>query len=147
LMVLAPFAVLTAANVNEKFFGDSRGSSWARQYDLLTGLNIVSQYPLGGIGFDHKRYTALGGSLGFEDSGLSAESLDERSSSNGLVQVFYSVGIPLALVFVIGLFRNPFLRPRWIVGVMLTLALSGEALAFTPFFAMLAFGGMLRRQP
>ncbi|MBC7505316.1 MAG: hypothetical protein H7267_06295, partial [Sandarakinorhabdus sp.] len=46
LMVLAPFAVLTAANVNEKFFGDSRGSSWARQYDLLTGLNIVSQYPL-----------------------------------------------------------------------------------------------------
>ena len=145
LLILLPFAVLTAANVNEKFFGDSRGSSWARQYDLLTGLNIIRQYPLGGIGFDHKRYTALGGSLGFDDSGLSAETLDERTSSNGLVQVLFSVGIPLGLVFIIGLFRNPFLRPRWLVGVMLTLALTGEALAFTPFFAMLAFGGMIRR--
>jgi hypothetical protein len=146
LLVLVPFAVLTVDNVTEKFFGDSRGSSLARQYDLLTGLNVVAQYPVGGIGFDHKRYTALGDSLGFDDSGLSAETLDERTSSNGLVQVLYSIGIPLALVFIVGLYRNPFLQPRWLIGVMLSLALSGEALAFTPFVAMFAFGGLTRRR-
>lgn len=146
LLVLLPFAFLTVANVTDKFFGDARGSSWARQYDLLTGLNIVSQYPIGGIGFDHERYIALGGSLGFDESGLSAEALEERTSSNGIVQAFYSIGIPLALLYIVGLFRNPLLRPRWLIGAMLILALTGEALAFTPFFAMLALGGLARRR-
>ena len=146
-IVLIPLAAVTAGNVQEKFFGESRGSAWARQYDLLTGINIVVQYPLTGIGFDHERYTALAGQFGFADTELSAESLDERTSSNGLVQVLYSVGLVFALPWLIGLFRNPFLPPRWLLALVLTLALNGEALAFTPFFAMFALGGMMRRLP
>ena len=147
LVVVLPFAVLTIDNVTDKFFGESRGSSWARQYDLLTGLNVVRQYPLGGIGFNHDRYAALGASLGFDDSGLSVETLDQRKTSNGLVQVVYSVGIPLGLIYLVGLFLNPLLRPRWLIGVVLVLAITGEALAFTPFFAMMALGGLTRRRP
>jgi hypothetical protein len=142
LAILLPFAALTVANVTDKFFGEARGSAWARQYDLITGLNIVSQYPLGGIGFDHKRYQALGGVFGFDDTELSVESLEDRGSSNGIVQVFYSIGIPLGFFFIFGLFRNLFLRPRWLVGTILTLAMIGEALAYTPIFSMFALSGM-----
>jgi len=144
-IIVVPLVIATATNVEEKFFGASRGSAWARQYDLLTGINIVSAYPLTGIGFDHARYTALAGQFGFSDTDLSPDSLDDRTSSNGLIQVLYSVGLLFAAPWLIGLFRNSTLRPAWLFGILLILALNGEALAFTPFFAMFALGGMMRR--
>ncbi len=143
LIVLVPIAMLTYDNVVDKFSGDNRGSTIARQYDLLTAVNIIVQYPLAGIGFDHERFSALNSQLGSADTELREESALDRRSSNGLLVAIYSVGIPLGLIYLLAMLRNPFLKPAWLLGTILLLSLSSEALPFTPFFAMFALGGMM----
>ena len=79
-------------NISEKLFGSAQGSSWAREYDLFTGLNIVAENPWLGIGFEVERYLAASGRLGFEDTLLTSSQLQERTTSNGIVQLFYTLG-------------------------------------------------------
>lgn len=126
-------------NLQEKLFGEFQGSSWARQYDLFTGLNILSEHPLLGIGFDSDRYIALSGVLGYEDTLLNPEGLEERTTSNGLMQLFVSVGVPMGLAFIAGVVRQRIFPNRALITVWFVLSMFGEALVFTPFFLMVAF--------
>lgn len=146
LMVLLTAAAVTPAllalgydNVQEKLFGTLQGSSWARQYDLITGLNILAEHPLLGIGFDADRYIASAQVLGYEDTQLSPEGLEERSTSNGLLQLFVSLGVPLGLAFLFGVVRQRVFGHRWLITLWFMLSMVGEALVFTPFFLLVAF--------
>jgi hypothetical protein len=146
LTVLLTAAVITPAlltlgydNVHEKLFGTLQGSSWARQYDLITGLNILGEHPLLGIGFDADRYIASAQVLGYEDTQLSPEGLEERSTSNGLLQLFVSLGVPLGLAFLVGVVRQRVFGHRWLITLWFMLSMVGEALVFTPFFLLVAF--------
>ncbi len=143
LVLAPPLLYLSYDNVNEKLFGASQGSSWAREYDLFTGLNIVADNPWLGIGFEVDRYLAASGRLGFEDTLLKSSQLDERPTSNGLVQLFYSLGVPLGLVFAWGIVRQRIFRHRVLIALWLLLSQFGEALLFTPFFLMIVFSAFL----
>ena len=151
LMALAlapPLLVMGYDNISDKLFGVSQGSSWARQYDLVTGLNIVAENPWMGIGLDVERYLNASSLHGFEGTLLTAAQLRERPTSNGLVQLFYSMGIPLALPFLLGIFRQRFFRHRWLIGIWITLSLLGEALLFTPFFLFIVFSAfVVKKRP
>ena len=143
IVLAPPMLYLGYDNITDKLFGVSQGSSWAREYDLITGLNIVADNPWLGIGFDVNRYLVASGKLGFEDSQLSASLLQERPTSNGLVQLFYSLGIPLALPFVFGMFRQKLFRHRQLIGLWLALSMFGEALLFTPFFLFIVLSAFV----
>ena len=143
LVLAPPMLYLGYDNITEKLFGAAQGSSWAREYDLLTGMNIVVENPLLGIGFEVDRYLAASGRFGFADTLLTMAQSQERPTSNGLVQLFYSLGIPLGLVFAFGLFRQKLFRHRTLIGLWLTLSLFGEALLFTPFFLLIVFSAFL----
>ncbi len=152
LVLAPPLLYLGYDNINDKLFGTAQGSSWAREYDLFTGLNIIAENPWLGIGFEVERYLAASGRLGFEDTLLTSTQLEERPTSNGVVQVFYSLGIPLGLVLVVGAFRQKLFRHRILIGLWLVLSMFGEALFFTPFFLFIVFSAFLvlpgtRRQP
>jgi hypothetical protein len=142
-LLAPPLFYLGYDNLNDKLFGVAQGSSWARQYDLFTGLNIIAENPWLGIGFEVSRYLAASGRLGFEETLLTAAQLAERPTSNGLVQLFYSLGIPLGLVFALGAVRQKFFRHRALIAAWLCLSMFGEALLFTPFFLMFIFSGYL----
>ena len=143
LVLAPPLLYLSYDNINEKLFGASQGSSWAREYDLFTGLNIAAENPWLGIGFEVDRYLAASGRLGFEDTLLKSSQLDERPTSNGLVQLFYSLGIPLGMVFAWGIARQRVFRHRVLIALWLLLSQFGEALLFTPFFLMIVFSAFL----
>ncbi len=130
-------------NLNDKLFGVGQGSSWAREYDLFTGLNIIAENPWLGIGFDVNRYLEASGRWGFDNTLLTATQLAERPTSNGLVQLFYSMGVPLGLVFLIGLVRQKLFKHRSLIAAWLCLSMFGEALLFTPFFLLFIFGGFI----
>lgn len=160
LVLLAAAAVTPALlalgydNLQEKLFGTFQGSSLTRQYDLITGLNILAEHPLLGIGFDTDRHIASAQTLGYEDTPLSLESLEERATSNGLIQLFVSLGIPLGLAFIAGIFRQRLFGHQWLISLWFLLSMVGEALVFTPFFLLVAFSAYLvartqqaRRQP
>jgi hypothetical protein len=148
MLLLAPLLLLPPTlyaidNVNDKLTGEGRGSAWARQYDLVTGMAVAAEYPLTGIGFDYDRYYEMASRVGYKESNLSVDNITERSNSNGIATLFYSVGFPLGLVFMLGLFRQRFVRPRSVMALILLLSLSTEALFFTPFVLMIVFSGLL----
>ena len=143
LVLAPPMLYLSYDNISEKLFGSAQGSSWAREYDLFTGLNIIADNPWLGIGFEVDRYLAASGRLGFEDTLLKSSQLDERPTSNGMVQLFYSLGLPLGAVFAWGLARQRVFRHRVLIALWLLLSLFGEALLFTPFFLMIVFSAFL----
>ncbi len=126
-------------NVNAKLYGATRGSSWAREYDLFTGINIIQQNPLLGIGFELDRYLELSNQFGYLDTLLTEEATEERPTSNGMVQLFFALGIPLGIPFLIGLFTQRLFPQRWLLGLLFCMSLFGEALVFYPFFLMFIF--------
>lgn len=138
-LLTPPLLYVANENVQEKLYGEFKGSSWAREYDLFTGLNILLEHPLLGIGFDVDRYTAAAAQLGYDDTLLNPDSLEDRTTSNGLLQMFTSLGLPMGLVFCAGVLRQRLFRHRWLIALWFTLSMGGEALVFTPFFMLIVF--------
>jgi hypothetical protein len=142
-VVIAAFGVFASINIRDKLTGDSQGSFWARQYDFLTGLNIIAANPMFGIGFDYEQYYLASSHMGFADTLLPERIIRDRGNSNGIVFLLYSIGIPLSIPFLIGMFRQTFFPNPILIGVVLLLAFFGESMIFTPFFLMIIFSGLL----
>lgn len=145
-LLAAPLLLIAVENFTAKTSGDFRGSSWARTYDFYTGVNVILAHPLLGVGFDDERYKREAARLGYADTRLDYSSTAERSSSNGIVALIASIGIPMSLPFLIAMFRQRFFPKQLLFGMMLMLAFTGEALMLTPFFLMLLFSAMLSRK-
>lgn len=148
VIVLVPIGIIAAGNIQDKFVGESRGSFWARQYDLITGLNVMRANWLTGIGFDYDSYTQAARTLGYADSPLRGADTEDRKNTNGIVFLLYSIGLPLGLPFLIGMFRQRLLPHRWLVGILFFLSLLSETFVFTPIPLALMFSGLMgRRRP
>ena len=146
-LVIGALTVVTAMNISDKFTGENQGSFWARQYDLITGLNIIAEHPVFGIGFDYDQYYRASSELGYADTMLPDRITQDRGNSNGIIFLLYGIGIPLSIPFLIGMFRQNLLPDRFLVGIALFLGCFGESLVFTPFFLMFIFSGLMMNQP
>lgn len=142
LILAAPLLGVTVNNLESKTEGENRGSAWAREYDLLTGVGVIGAHPLIGIGFNYSDYYREAQQYSFADTALSEDHLEQRGNSNGLVTLFYSLGIPLGLLFLAGLYRQRLFPHRLLFGTCMMLCLFGEALALSPFFLFLIFSGL-----
>jgi hypothetical protein len=142
-VLIGAVVVVAAENFQQKLTGESQGSFLAREYDLVTGFNIIAVHPWLGIGFDYDQYLRTSAALGYSDVDLPERITSDRTNSNGIIQLLYSLGIPLSMPFLVGLFRQRFFPDRMLMGVVLFLAALGEALIFTPFFLMIIFSGLL----
>jgi hypothetical protein len=143
LAVLAPLAWFAADNVTDKILGEGAGSALARQHDFFTGLNVIAAHPWLGIGFEHARFLEVSGERMYADTQLSEEGREDRAMSNGLIYATYALGIPLATLFLAGLFAQRLLPHRIAVGLLLALSLFGESIVFTPFVLMFVFSAWL----
>jgi hypothetical protein len=144
-LVLLPLSAYTVYNVTQKFYGEQWGSAEARQYDLRTGVNVALEKPLTGIGFDYEKYFDVAERVGYREARLSNDNITERANTNGIVVLLFSVGIPLALVFLLGIFSQRLFRPGPLMGLLVLLSLVSESLSLTPIFLMFAFSGLLIR--
>lgn len=142
-IMLLPLAAYMAYNVSEKFYGALSGSAEAREYDLRTGISVALEQPLTGIGFDYEKYFDVASRVGYREAELSRENITERGNTNGLVVLFYSLGFPLAIIFLLGLFRQRLFKPGLLMAMVAALSLVSESLSFTPIFLMLTFSGLL----
>jgi len=142
-IMLLPLGAYMTYNVSEKFYGALSGSAEAREYDLRTGVSVALEQPLTGIGFDYEKYFDIASRVGYREAQLSKENITERGNTNGIVVLLYSLGFPLALVFLMGLLRQRLFSPGWLMAVIAALSLISESLSLTPFFLMLIFSGLL----
>ena len=142
IAILIPFIILTSGNVEDKLYGDMKGSSWAREYDLITGINVIINNPIIGIGFDYGQYYKLSRTLGYQDTALDNSSTIDRGNSNGIIFLFYSVGIPLGLVFLIGLVNQKFFKHKLLISLIFIISCLSESLIFTPFLLIFIYSGL-----
>ena len=145
MIIIAPIiTIVTYDNLNDKIFGAGQGSTLTRQFDLITGINIAVAHPILGIGFSKENYIGAASLYGFEDSELGEEFFRERpGTTNGIVQIIYSIGFPLALFIIISLFNQKLVPERIVFGTTLVIFMLGENLILTPFFLMFVFAGMI----
>lgn len=144
-IVLAPLGAYATYNLGEKFYGQASGSAEAREYDLRTGLRVIREHPLTGIGFDYEKYFDVASRVSYREANMSLDNMNERSNTNGVVSLLYSVGIPLGLIFLLGLWRQRLFRPRGVFAGLGLLTLLSQSLFFTPFVCMIVFSGLLIR--
>lgn len=142
-IILLPLGAYMTYNVTEKFYGQLSGSAEAREYDLRTGLRVAMEKPLTGIGFDYEKYFDVASRVGYREADLSRENITERGNTNGIVVLLYSLGFPLAFVFLLGLIRQRMFRPGLLMAALALLSLTAESLSLTPIFLMLTFSGLL----
>ncbi|WP_298470659.1 O-antigen ligase family protein [uncultured Erythrobacter sp.] len=144
-ILLLPLAAYMTFNVSQKFYGALSGSAEAREYDLRTGLAVAAEKPLTGIGFDYEKYFDVSARVGYRDANLSRDNITERGNTNGVVVLLFSVGIPLSIIFLLGLMFQRMFRPRFLFAGLIFLSLMAESLFFTPIVLMVAFSGLLIR--
>lgn len=137
-------SALSYFNLQEKVSGELQGSSIARQYDFFTGLNLIAEHPLLGIGFDPDRYLELLPQSAYLDTSLSQESALSRQTSNGIIQLYYSLGIPLGFIITIMIFRQRLFPNNYLFFFIIFSSLLSEALVYTPFMLLIAFSGLSR---
>lgn len=142
-LLLLPLAGYSAYNVSQKFYGALSGSAEARNYDLRTGIAVALEHPVTGIGFDYEKYFVESARVGYREANLSRDNMAERGNTNGIVVLLYSVGIPLALVFLWGILRQRLFRPGLLFAALVLLSMISESLTLTPIFLMIAFSGLL----
>lgn len=142
-LAMIPLVFLAYANVDSKVSGQARGSFWSRQYDLVTGLNVAIEHPLVGIGFNYQDYFDAAVRSGYRASQLDSRSASERSNSNGIVTLMFSVGLPMSFLMLTLMFLQCMLPHRWVVAMVLFASMLSQALLTTPFFMMLLFSGTL----
>ncbi len=144
-LLLLPLAAYMTFNVSQKFYGALSGSAEAREYDLRTGISVAMEKPLTGIGFDYEKYFDVSARVGYREANLSRDNITERGNTNGVVVLLFSIGIPLSIIFMLGLLFQRMFRPRFLFAVLIFLSLMAESLFFTPIVLMVAFSGLLIR--
>jgi hypothetical protein len=144
-VIAIPLLLISAQNLDEKLTGRSAGSAWAREFDAYTGMRIAANHPLFGIGFNRDDYKDQAYQFGYMETPLSNDAVDQRtnSNSNGIVTLFYTMGFPLAFVFLFGLYRQRFFRMKPLVFALFFFSLIAEPLSLNPFFLMFTFSGLL----
>jgi hypothetical protein len=145
-MMILPLVLIAQENTREKFTGTLQGSSWARQFDLYTGLAVANANPVVGIGFSYDDYYREAMRYGYRETLLDENSIQNRGNSNGLATVLYSVGYPVGLLLILALVLQTVFVDRWKMAFLMILSLNAEALFFTPFVLMLVYSAVLIRR-
>ena len=143
LIITIPLSWIAYNNYNEKVEGTKKGSYWSRNYDFYTGLNIISENPIFGIGFDIDKYLNISNEIGYTDTDLPIKETYFRPSTNSIVQSLYTLGIPLGSVLLICIFYQKIFPDKLPISILLLLSFSSEAVIFAPFFIFILFSALI----
>lgn len=145
-LAILPILWFTYQNIVDKLFGGLMGSTSARQFDLLTGLRIIAEHPLFGIGFSQDRFREEFSTFGRGIDTVLGDAALERSLTNGLVYLAVVLGVPIMIVFVYALLRQRIFGNAVVGGGIILVSMLTESLILTPFFCMVAFSGLITPQ-
>jgi hypothetical protein len=137
---------VTKTNIEEKVQGEKVFSFQKRLFDLLQPVYITYCNPILGVGFDDQQYKITRSSpeyslildqVNFENT--------EEGTSNSVMFLFAGGGLPLAIFFLLCLYRQTFVleKRKWFF-VFIIISLMTEPLFFRPIFMMLVFSGAIK---
>lgn len=117
------------------------GSTNKRMFDMMMGAEVAMDNPLFGIGPVQERYLAIQNKYNVfvgEDANVS---YDARQNSNIFVMLFAFYGIPMALLFIYGLYRQNVFTHKKIFIFITVIALISEPVAFIDLYFLWIMSG------
>jgi hypothetical protein len=129
------FINLLIKELENKFDGDAKASSIARNYDMLMGIEIIKNYPLLGIGYNINYYKNAIKNKSIQINGQYIS--EERGNSNGLITLFMYMGIPSSLILLYFLFKQSIFPKRNFFFLLICLVLFSEPLLIANFIFLL----------
>ena len=135
--VFVPFLI---DNTKEKVDQDSQSAA-IRAYDLYMGVEIIKSYPMFGVGMNPDNYLKLTKTV---DIGpFDINSFDtSRGCTNTFISVASRLGIPLLLLFVLGIYNQKIYKKNSLFMLVMFLALSSEPLFDLPFIFLLLYSAI-----
>jgi hypothetical protein len=130
-------------NIMEKLYGSGVHSSGLRYLDFIYGLNIISNYPLMGIGYDQNLYISMVNDSIIDFTNMSESLIKNRGNTNGILSSAIYLGIPFSLFMIYSLYRQIVIGNKNIVFILFLLTLLSEPLIFTNFFLLIIFSGLV----
>ncbi|MFG1230456.1 O-antigen ligase family protein [Xanthobacter wiegelii] len=147
IIVLAvPLSSLIVQNIQDKLYGSQSSSADARAFDFAAGMDIVSSHPIVGIGFSNDVFAEEFRQRSYLAGAGQGREIADRGMSNGIVRLFLNVGIPVAIIFLFGMFRSRLVQNPLVVGLVLFFSLISEPIIFCPFVLMIIFSGLIPRR-
>ena len=140
-ILLVALTPLVFYNVQDKLYGDQASSADARQFDFIAGAQIVADNPLVGLGFSNDVFAAAFRAKAALVAG--GDLLAERGMSNGILRLFITVGVPLGLILLFGLFNSRLVPNPRVAGLLISTSLISEPIIFCPFILLLVFSGLV----
>ena len=147
VLLLIPVSIITSKNINDKLFGENEKSFLSRKADTTAGIILTSKNPLIGIGFDNENILASRNQINF-NSDVYCYLDEKRLNTNGIIMLFYSLGIPISLFIITMLYRQKiFYKHKNLFFVIIFFSLLSEPLSLLPFFFSLYLNGMVKYPP
>lgn len=133
-IVISAFIPILIAEVQNKMTAGIVSTS-ARLFDMMMALDVIKQNPITGIGMDPQRYLDL--STSNYDIMEALAITEERGNTNTILAICVNFGIPLALLFLVCIYKQRLFKHRFVLFALLFLALFAEPLLNCYFITLL----------
>ncbi len=131
LLIAGPLLMLLFINVENKLKSEVNPSAALRTYDQLMGLQIISENPIIGIGLDPTKYVKSLKTIDIGPYDISELDID-RGSSNGILIIGVSFGLPILFLFLYSLYQQSLFFNKRIFFLLIFLELLSEPLIGFP---------------
>ena len=141
LIVLLPFVYII---LSDKLVGESASTSGARLYDLIFGLQVVSDNPIFGIGYDVEKYVDMMSdiSLGkFYDENY--EFGHHQGNTNTIISIFMLLGIPVGCIFLFGLLKQRLFPKMHLFTAIVIFSILSEPLTSVTFIWLIVLSSSM----
>ena len=145
LVVIGLTYFITAANVQNKIFGDGQVSFQARLFDLVQPLYILADSPLTGVGLDDEQYVSTRQKTSYS---LNLDVIDftnrKKGSTNSVTFFLAAAGLPFFIIVFYCLYNQQFvLEKRLWFFIFMVISLMTEPLLLRPFFLTFVMSGAI----
>lgn len=133
---------LVYSEVNKKF---TREGGSGREYDTFMAFEVARNNPVIGIGPDKEKYLAE--TRNYQVIVNDQIRSEERGNSNGLIALFIWMGIPIALLFLYGLYKQKMFdsSPK-VFFIILVMAFLGEPNILNDFIFLILVSSLLKKK-
>ncbi len=138
-LLLLPFVY---SEVNKKF---TQEGGTGREYDTFMAFEVAMNNPLIGIGPDKNRY--MQETRKYEVIVNDQYKSEERGNSNGLIALLCWMGVPVAILFLYGIYKQKiFNSGRFVFVVLICMAFFGEPNILNDFVFLILVSSALKRK-
>lgn len=140
LLISVYFIPLMISNIEDKTSGNEKISYQLRMFDLLSGIQLIQENPILGVGMDSEKIkNELSKKTVYIDD---KEISEDRGNTNSIITLFISFGLPFAFLFLRAIYKQKVFCNYKVFFVIIMLSLASEPLMYNTFIVLLILSSL-----